>query len=279
MESKRTFLIALLVFFGVAIFLPRESHPGREYAVGPGDVLTIKVWGNEDLTGEFVISAEGGFRFPLIGEVRAAGHSVDELGRIVSERLADGYLVDPQVEVVIKEYRSQKVFVLGEVVRPGTYPLDSRATLIEIISKAGGLGPEAGDSVEIVRARENWERNKPLRPGQEGVGEVVRVDLLKLLGGKINTKRAEVRNGDTIFIPKGRVFYIYGEVKNPGKYTWEKDLTVLKAVIVAGGFSEIASKRRVKIRRQDSDGEKKIRVTLETKVEPGDTVIVPESFF
>jgi polysaccharide export outer membrane protein len=237
------------------------------------------VWGNEDLTREVVVSSEGRFQFPLIGEVTATGRTVDELGRILAQRLADGYLIDPNVEVMVREYKSQKVYILGEVLRPGTYPLDSRASIIEIISEAGGLGAEAGDVAEIVRARNDWKKDKPLKPDQEGVDRVIRVDLRDILAGKGGRRRTEIRSGDTIFVPKAEVFYIFGQVSQPGKYRWEKELTVLKAVIIAGGFTDIASKRRIKIRREIDEKERKIRAKLDTPVKPDDTVIVPESFF
>lgn len=279
MQPRNTILIALLVFLLVLGSFPHECRSERGYAIGPGDVLIIRVWGNEDLTRVVVVSSEGSFRFPLIGEIKAAGHSVDEVGIIITDRLADGYLVDPQVEVTVKEYRSQKVHVLGEVVRPGTYPLDSRTSIIEIISKAGGLGKNAGDVAEITRGRKDLKKAKPLKPDQKGVGEFIRVDLREILAGTLDSENIEIHEGDTIFIPKAKVFYIFGEVDKPGKYRWEKELTVLKAVIIAGGFTEFGSKRRIKIRRKDSKGEKKIRAKLDTPVEPGDTVIVPESFF
>ncbi len=279
MRPRDTVFIGFLVFLAVIFAFPQVCRSGSEYAIGPGDVLVIRVWGHDDLTQEVVVSPEGSFRFPLIGAVKAVGRSADEVGMILTERLADGYLVDPQVEVIIKEYKSQRIYVLGEVVRPGAYSLDRKASIVEIISKAGGLGGEAGDFAEIVRARKDWKKGKPLKPGQEGVGKVTRIDLRGLLAGKVDSESVEIQDGDTIFVPKAEVFYIFGEVSQPGKYRWEKELTVLKAVIIAGGFTEIASKRRIKIRRKDSDNEKKIRAGLDAPVEPGDTVIVPESFF
>ena len=200
MLSRKTTLIHVLVLLFLVVLLNHECRSESGYRIGPGDVLLVRVWGNEDLTREIVVSSDGRFRFPLIGEVTAADHTVDELGRILSERLADGYLVDPHVEIMIKEYRSQRVYVLGEVVRPGTYPLDSRASIIEIISEAGGLGAGAGDVAEIVRARGDWKKDKPLTPDHEAVGEVIRVDLRGLLAGKVESESVEIRNGDTIFV-------------------------------------------------------------------------------
>lgn len=279
MLRKTDIFFGFLVCLLVLAFSTPECRSETEYVIGPGDVLIIRVWGHEDLTQEVVVSPEGGFRFPLIGEVKAVGRSTDEVGMTITERLGDGYLVDPQVGVIVKEYKSQKVYVLGEVVRPGAYSLDSRASIVEIISKAGGLGPDAGDVAQIVQGKKDWKGDKPLKPGQEGVEKVIQIDLRGMLAGNVDRGSVEIQDGDTLFVPKAEVFYIFGEVGQPGKYRWEKKLTVLKAVITAGGFTDIASKRRIKIRRKDSEEEEKIRAKLDTLVQPGDTVIVPESFF
>jgi polysaccharide export outer membrane protein len=279
MRIRDPILIGLLGFLVFLALFPHECQSEGGYVIGPGDTLMIRVWGDDDLTRDVVVSPEGSFRFPLIGEVEAAGRSVEDLRRVITERLADGYLVDPQVEIVIRAYRSRNVFVLGEVVRPGTYPLDTQTSVIEIISTAGGLAEGAGDVAQIIRGRKGWSKDKPLTPDQEAVGQVIQVDLRGLLTGKGDSEDVEIHDGDTIFVPKGQVFYIFGEVGQPGKYRWERGLTVLKAVIVAGGFTEIASKRRIKIRRNSADGEEKIRAKLDALVEPDDTVIVPESFF
>ena len=280
MAHRKGLLTALFVCLALWFTFSQGCQSARAYEIGPGDVLMINVWGDEDLTREVVVSPEGVFSFPLIGEVRAAGCSVEEVRRTMTERLADGYLVDPQVEVVVREYKSQRVYVLGEVVRPGTYPLERRASLLEIISKAGGLGEGAGDVAQIIRGGNESAPSGPLRPNGEGANQVIDVDLRGLLAGKVDSESLKIQDGDTIFVPKVDVFYIYGQVSQPGKYRWEKNLTVEKAVITAGGFTDIASKRRIKIQRKESEGqEKKIRARLDTPVEPGDTVIVPESFF
>ena len=278
MKWRNMILICMLVCLLIVPF-SNECLSETRYAIGPGDVLVITVWGDEDLTREVVVSPEGTVPFPLIGEVRAAGQSAEDIRGIIAERLADGYLIDPQVEVVVKEYRSQKVYVLGEVVRPGTYQLNSRASILEIISEAGGLGENAGDMAQIIRGGKDWSKDQPLRPNQAGVAQVIQVDLRGLLSGEVDSASVQLQHGDTLFVRKGEVFFIYGEVVQPGKYRWEKNLTVLKAVIIAGGFTNIASQRRIKIRREDPEGENKIRAKLDTPVEPRDTVIVPESFF
>ena len=279
MRMRSLILTGLFVFLIFLALLPPECQSDEEYVIGPGDVLMVRVWGDEDLTQDVMVAPDGSFRFPLIGEVKAAGKTIEDVRKVMTNRLADGYLVDPQVEIGIRAYRSRRVYVLGEVVRPGAYSLNTQASIIEIISEAGGLSEDAGDLAQIIRGRKDWSKDKPLTPGEEAVDQVIRVDLRGLLTGTADNGDVPIRDGDTIFVPKGEVFYIFGEVGQPGKYRWEKELTVLKAVIVAGGFTEIASKRRIKIRRKYDDGEKKIRVKLDTLVQPGDTVIVPESFF
>jgi len=259
MRGRSAILIGLLIFLISLALFPHECQSEKEYVIGPGDVLMVRVWGDEDLTRDVMVSPDGSFRFPLIGEVKAAGNTVEDVRRVITERLADGYLVDPQVEIAIRAYRSRRVYVLGEVVRPGAYSLDTQASVIEIISEAGGLSEDAGNVAQIIRGRKGWSKDKPLTPDEEAVGQVIRVDLRGLLTGKADTGNLEICDGDTIFVPKGHVFYIFGEVGQPGKYRWEEELTVLKAVIVAGGFTEIASKRRIKIRRKCAEGEESHR--------------------
>ena len=248
-----------------------------EYTIGAGDVLLINVWGHEDLSREVVVSEKGTFSFPLIGGVEAAGLTIKDLEAKLVTLLSAGYLVNPYVTIRIKGYESQKVYVLGQVRSPGTYSLDKETSLIEIISRAGGVSDDAGWIIEVVRPSERLP-DKPVTPDEAKKEEIIRVDVEGLLGGRPQDN-IRIEGGDTIFVPKAAYYFIFGEVKSPGSYKLRRDTTVLKAVIMAGGFTDKASKRRIKIRRKEGEKTIKVRVKVDDPVLPQDTIIVPESFF
>jgi len=254
------------------------ENPGiGEYTVGARDVLLIKVWGHEDLTKEVVVSEKGRFSFPLIGELEAAGLTVKELETKLARLLSNGYVINPNVTVRIKGYRSKRVYVLGQVRSPGTYSLDKETSLIEIISRAGGVSDGAGWIIEVVRPSRKV-LDKPITPDEAKKEDIIRVDVEGLLGGRPEDN-IRIEGGDTIFVPKAAYYFIFGEVKSPGSYKLRRDTTILKAIILAGGFTEKASRRRIKIRRKEGEKTIKVRVKLDDPVLPQDTIIVPESFF
>jgi polysaccharide export outer membrane protein len=248
-----------------------------EYTIGAGDIIIISVWGHGDLTKEVVISEKGTFSYPLIGEVKAAGLTVNGLEAKLVELLSNGYVINPNVSVRIQGYQSKTVYVLGQVRSPGSYSLHKETSLIEIISRAGGVTDNAGWIIEVVRPSER-SLDKPVIPHEAKKEDIIRVDVEGLLGGRPEDN-IRIEGGDTIFIPPAAFYYIFGEVKRPGSYKLMRDTTVLKAVILAGGFTEKASKRRIKIRRKEGAETIKVRVKLDDPVLPQDTIIVPESFF
>ncbi len=248
-----------------------------EYTIGAGDVLLITVWGHGDLTKEVEVSEKGRFSFPLIGEVDAGGMDVKELEEKLVRLLSDGYVINPYVTVRVKGYRSKRVYVLGQVRSPGTYSLDKETSLIEIISRAGGVTDGAGWVIEVVRPSRRVP-DKPITPKEAKKEDIIRVDVEGLLGGRPEDN-IRIEGGDTIFVPQAAYYFIFGEVKNPGSYKLRRDTTVLKAVILAGGFTEKASRRRIKIRRKEGEKTIKVRVKLDDPVLSQDTIIVPESFF
>ncbi|UCD71590.1 MAG: SLBB domain-containing protein [Syntrophobacterales bacterium] len=248
-----------------------------EYTIGAGDVLLINVWGHGDLTKEVVVSEKGKFSFPLIGEVEAAGLTAKELEGKLVHLLSDGYVIDPNVSVRIKGFMSKKVYVLGQVRSPGTYSLHKETSLIEIISMAGGVTDGAGWIIEVVRPSRRM-LDKPITPDEAKKEDIIHVDVEGLLGGRPEDN-IKIEGGDTIFVPKAAYYFIFGEVRKPGSYKLRRETTVLKAVILAGGFTEKASKRRIKIRRTEEGKTIKVRVKLDDPILPQDTIIVPESFF
>jgi polysaccharide export outer membrane protein len=237
----------------------------EDYVIGPEDVLEIQVWDNEDLSGKFAVSQDGIINYHLIGEVKTAGLTEGELGRQITQHLADGYIINPQVSVRVIEYRSQKVFIVGEVVKPGTYYLTKKTTLVEAVSMAGGPTKDADREVIIVRR------------GEEE-GEQVSVDLRSALEGNLS-QNIYVKNDDSIFVPKAKTFFIMGEVNKPGEYNLDVGTTVRKAISLAGGSTDKASMGRTRVIREVDEQEVEQKVPLDELVQPKDTIVVPESIF
>jgi polysaccharide export outer membrane protein len=251
----------------IAVRLPTSS--AQDYILGEGDVLTVSVYDQPDLTSVVRISGDGMITLPLIGQVHAAGQSVDQLSGEIETRLADGYLIHPQASIFIEEFRNLKATILGGVRSPGLYELKGQTTLLELISKAGGLIEDASNEAIIRRNDSNPE-------GQE----VITINLNELMEQGQLSRNLTILNGDNIFIPKKKVFYVTGEVKSPDSYTYEKGLTVIQALTKAGGFSDRAAPGRIKIIRS-LDGKEQLlkEVNMDERVQPNDVIVVPESYF
>lgn len=239
-----------------------------EYTVGDGDVLDINVYENDDLSTTVRVSANSTIRIPLIGEVDISDLTVSEVASRIETLLRDGYLVNPQVDVFVKEYRSKKVIILGQVNKPGLYELQGKTTLLEFISKAGGLTSDVGSSVTIKRTDTGAESNNLV------------IDLNRLIKEGDTTLNVQIKDGDSVYISKADIYYVSGEVSKPGSYTLDTGTTIIKAITMAGGFSKIAAKGKVKVNRI-VDGEQKVyeNVKMDMPVLPDDVIIVPESFF
>jgi polysaccharide export outer membrane protein len=271
---------AAIVFLSVVLLLmaaPLQAGEGESspdfvenYMIGPQDILDIVVWDNEDLSGKVAVSLDGHINYQLIGKVRASGLTVGELAQRITELLADGYIINPQVNVRVVEYKSQKVFIMGEAARPGTYYLTKLTTIVEAISMAGGLTQDADTEAIIVRPSGNGTDN-----GEFGQ---IKVDIRSALEGNLGQNIC-VRNNDSIFIPKAKTFFIMGEVNKPGEYKLESGTTVRKAVSLSGGATEKASMGRARVIRAIDDNEVETRIGLDEPLQPNDTVIIPERFF
>lgn len=271
----RSFLLLLVL---LALFARGAS--GQDYIIGPRDVLKITVWGQQDLSQNYNVSAEGTIMFPLIGEVRAAGLTEAQLGQQLARMLEKDYLVNPQVLVSVAEYKSKKVLVLGEAEKPGSYPLTGETTVLEVISQAGGLSKNSGKQLVLVRPQ-------PLVASTGGTvpaGTTIRrLNLDKVQAGD-TSENIRVEDGDTIFIPKVNAFFVLGEVIRPGTFTLEKDTTALEAVTIAGGFTTKAAVAGTKVIRRLPDGRQDtipvdlsgaISANQDFRIQDGDTVLVP----
>ena len=252
----------------------------EDYRVGPEDILDIKVWSHEDLSRLVQISQNGDFNYPLIGQVKAAGKSAAEIEKELSRRLADGYLVNPQVTVSIKEYKSQRVFVVGEVQNPGTFSLTGPTSVVEILSKAGGATQNAGTEVLIIRPRDHTRKDSPATLEEAAADELIPLDLRAIQEGSVSPEQNIIlQHGDTVVVPKAKYFFVFGEVRKPDKYMHEPGITVLKAITIAGGITEKAAANRTTIIREKDGVRVELRAKMNDLVSPNDIVMVPESFF
>ena len=258
----------------------QAAEQGRgNYVIGAQDVLSISVWDQADLSGKFTVESDGSFTFPLIGRIMAAGLTLRELEGQLRKRLADGYFKNPQVSVAVEQYRSQRIFVIGEVRAPGAYSLTGEMTLIEALARAGSTTADAAGEAVIVRPRPGRTPNAPVLPNQDEASNVVRVTIGDLQGGQLS-QNLTLLDGDTIFVPRAETIYVFGQVKNPGAYPLRgKDTTVLQALSLAGGVTERGATNRIKIVRIVEGKKIEVKVTLSDPVKAGDTVIVPERYF
>lgn len=252
----------------VVVCLLFSRVQAEEYLVGPGDVLSISVYDNDDLATKVRVSTSGTIVMPLIGQVKVQNLTVNDITDKITGLLADGYLVRPQVNVFVEEFRSKKAVMLGNVQRPGLIELSGPTNFLEMVSKAGGLDKDAGDTATIQRK------------DKKGETSVIVVDLRALIDKGDLSQNMQIQDGDTVFISKSGMCFITGEVEDPGTYACGETTTILKLVALAGGFTGKASKSGINLVRIVDNVKKVYKdVDLYTALKHNDVVVVPESFF
>jgi polysaccharide export outer membrane protein len=239
--------------------------------------VTVTVFDHADLTGTFTVESDGSLTYPLIGRVKAAGLTLREFEDALKKGLADGYLKNPQVSVSMDEYKSQRVFVMGEVRAPGAYQLTGNMTVIEALAKAGGLTPTAAEEVLVVRPVAGANGPGPAR-ADDSEATVLHTNIRELQSGSLS-QNLTLKDGDTIVVNKAQSVYVFGQVRAPGAYPIDRGTTVLQALSLAGGVTDRGSTGRIKIVRTVDGKKKELKVKLTDTVEPGDTVIVGERYF
>ncbi len=262
-------LIGIIGFIVLILAICRPVA-AQDYVVGEGDVLQITVYDHPDLTTTVRVSGDGTIIFPLIGHVKISSLTVSEVSHKIADMLSQGYIIDPQVTVFIQEFRSQRATIMGQVKNPGLYELKGYTTFLEVLSKAGDLTKDAGDKAIVKR--------KPDSPGQKE--KIISIDLKRLIEMGDTSQNIPIIDGDSIYIPKAGVFYVTGEVRKPDAYKFEEGTTVLKAITMAGGFTDKASTGSVKIIRNEKGKDDVMeKVKMDEPVLPNDVIVVPESFF
>jgi polysaccharide export outer membrane protein len=261
-----------------------------EYEIGPEDILRVTVYGHDDLTQTVLVQADGTFMFPLVGTVRASDMTPLELERKIATLLSEGYIRNPQVTVVVEEYRSKTVFVVGEVSRPGSYPFAGQGmTLVEVLAKAGPMTVNAGAEVVVVRPLPGTNVTGPVLPfevHEEGEGEapgapdadVFRINIRDIQEGELE-KNIELQPKDTVFVPQAPKVFVTGEVRNPGAYPWFPGMSARQLISVAGGLTPEGSDGRLKIVREKDGQTTEGGIDKDEDVLPGETLVVRRRLF
>jgi polysaccharide biosynthesis/export protein len=252
---------------------PVQSEDVPEAKIGTGDLLHVSVFGAPDFDREVRVNSAGEVALPLLGALKVSGLTISEAKAQLEARLKDGGLFrDPQVSVVQKEYANQSVTILGEVQKPGIYPLLGARTLFDVISAAGGTTPAAGKTITINR------RNQLQQP------EKVELSYEPEAAAKTNVK---VFPGDSIMVSKAGIVYVVGDVRQPsGIVMNNSEMTVLQALALARGPNRTANLPSAKLIRASSQGREQIPISItaimeakapDPKLQPNDIIFVPYS--
>jgi len=246
----------------LATSLARASD---DYKLGSGDLLKISTFGYPDLAADVRVSQSGNITFPLIGQLAVSGLSTREVETLITRRLYDGgFITKAQVSVLVVEYQSQRVAVMGQVAKPGQYFLDGSAKVLDLLARAGGVvSGVAGDQATVLR--------------HDGRHEDIDLDRMFQGDPKHNPT---VMDGDTINVPRAPRFYIYGQVQRPGDYRLERNMTVSRAISAGGGLTPRGSERRAIVKRRDASGkERTISIKGYEQLQPDDVLYIKESLF
>jgi polysaccharide export outer membrane protein len=254
---------------------PSRSTAPAEYVAGPQDVLNIVVFGEEDLTKTVALDADGTFDYPYVGRIKAGGLTARAIGEEIAKKLKNFY-VNPQVSVEVAKFRSQNIFVFGQVHAPGQYPLSGNMSILQALAAAGSPTAAAASYVVISRPAGSEPR---LPTPESGGGTSLRITMRELQSGQMPTGFA-LRDGDTVTIPKAETIFVTGQVKIPGPYVIEGELTVMQAIAMAGGATDKGAPNRVRIFRTVDGKQQEVKgVKLSDPVKAGDTIDVPQRYF
>ncbi len=261
----------------------------RDYKIGPEDLIEISVFEEEKLNKTVRVSSQGNISLPLLGILRVKGLTAEELEKEVRDLLAEKYFQDPHVSVFIKEYRNQRVSVIGAVEKPGAYDVTGQKTILEVLGLAGGLKEDAGPLLFLIRppqpedeATKRKEEPEAMKP------RTFVIDLEELLVKGDLTLNLSLMHGDVINVPvSGRIF-VGGEVNKPGGFPVKgKRVTVSQAIAMAEGLKPEARAGETKIFHTAKGGEREVFSVDVYAIQKGksedpylrenDIVIVPKS--
>jgi polysaccharide export outer membrane protein len=245
-----------------------QDKPG-DYRLGPGDSIKVQVYQSPDLTVETRVSESGVINYPLVGRINIGGLTLpDAEARIAQALKKNRILKAPQVNINVVQVRGSQVAVLGQVSKPGRFPLEAMNVRVsDMLAAAGGITPQGDETVVVAGIR----NKKPFRKT---------IDTAALFSGKGGVDDILVAPGDTIYVSKAPVYYIYGEAQKPGYYKVERGMTVMQAIATGGGITPRGSQSRLVLTRKKSDGQVvELAPKLTDSIQPGDVLFVKESIF
>jgi polysaccharide export outer membrane protein len=249
----------------------------NSYRVGLQDEVKVTVFDEPDLSTMYRVDADGSISFPLIGRVQAAGMTLSELQQRITTMLAAGYIRNPQVRVEVNQYKSQFVYVIGEVRAPGKITMTGTTmTLLEALALAGSPTSSASNEVIVVHPVRPNAANA--LPATDVEGARITVNRKDLELGKAG-QDVVLQDGDIINVPSAQHFYITGMIRNPGTFVLDPGMSIQQAIALAGGLNERGSARRIKISRLVNGKLTEVSVNLEDKIQPGDTLMISGRFF
>ncbi len=240
-----------------------------EYRLGTGDVLRVTVFQNPDLTLETRVSEAGVISYPLLGSVRVGGQTVTQAEALIADGLVKGNFVrQPQVSIVLLQVRGNQANVLGNVNRPGRFPIETADLRVtDLLALAGGATTIAADMLILTGTRDG----KPFR---------VEIDLPALFEPGARDKDVLIQNGDVLWVQRQPQVYIYGEVQRPGQIRLERGMTLLQTLASGGGLTQRGTEKGIRLHRRQPDGSVSvITPAMDDRMQDGDVVFVKESLF
>ena len=269
--NKPNFIPSLNWLLMVLLFVTNFSNLavafGNDYLIGAGDVIKINVFDYPDLSIETRVSESGRITFPLIGEVNIGGKSTAEAEKfIANELVSKDFVRQPHVTLIVSQFISHQISILGYVKNPGNYILEKPIGLLEALALAGGALPESDNRAILTRKEGNTPKS-------------IDVDLFGLFQGDLS-KDIEIKSRDIVYVTKAPVFYIYGEVQHPGVYKLERQMNVAQAIAAGGGLTSVGTDNSVEIKRRKPD-QKFVTVPAELGdlVQPDDVIYTHEGWF
>jgi polysaccharide export outer membrane protein len=260
-------LFFVVISSSASAALAQDRAP--EYQLAAGDIIRVTVFQNPDLTVETRVTESGTISYPLVGSVKVSGMTLPAAEQAIANALkAGGFLREPQVNIGLLQNRGNQVSVLGQVNRPGRFPLETTNTRVsEMLAIAGGVTATGGDVATLTGTRDG----KPFRKDID-IGAVFLNNQLQ--------DDAVVAGGDVIYVHRQPVYYIYGEVQRPGSYRVERNMTVQQALAQGGGPTVRGTERSLRLHRRGSDGKVQVLSPLpQDAILPDDILYVQESWF